>query len=114
VEPIRLLTIGLPNLLEGLVSNAFVKQGPLKNVGSYENLQQFFSHGTDSDPTVIFIESSNTDDCMDVLYKFPKTSLVSMQGSGKSFDLWKLVPQKLVLGEVSPEELVSKIVLYRE
>ncbi len=109
MEPIRLLTIGLPNLLEGVILNAFGKRGSVNTIGHYENLQQFIGHSADIDPTIIIIESANIDDCLDVLNLYPKINLVYIEHSGKSFNLWKLVPRKQVLGEVSADELVEKI-----
>ena len=109
MEPIRLLTIGLPNLLEVLVLKAFGKRGSVDIIGHYEDLQQFISHSVDIDPTIIIIESADIDDCLDVLYLYPKINLVYIEHSGKNFNLWKLVPRKQVLGEVSADELVEKI-----
>ena len=113
MESIRLLTIGLPNLLRSLVSNAFGKRGSIVNIGHYENMQQFYRDSADIDPTVVIIESANADDCLDLLYLHPKIRLVCSKNSGKNFYLWKLAPEKQALGEVSPDELVSKILTER-
>ena len=109
METIKLVTIGLPNLLKGLVSNAFDKRGALKINGHFHNLSQYLTLGDDEEPTVIVIESAGTNECMDVLYSHPRIHLVSIENSGKKFHLWKMIPHLQTLGEVSPDELVNEI-----
>lgn len=109
MEPIKLVTIGLPNLLEGLVVNAFQKRGSLKIIGNYQDLSQYLSRIDDEEPSLILIESAQSNDYSDVLYSHPRVRLVSIENSGRKFHLWKLVPHLQTLGEASPDELVSEI-----
>lgn len=111
MEPIKLVTIGLPSLLEGLVVNAFQKRGSLKIIGNYQDVSQYLSHNDDEEPSVIIIESAGSTDCRHVLNSHPRVQLVSIENSGRKFHLWKLVPHMQTLGEVSPDELVNEILL---
>lgn len=109
MAPIKLVTIGLPNLLEGLMSNAFQKRGSMKLIGKYENVSQYFARIDNEEPDVIIVESAKSNDCRQVLYTHPRVQLVSIENSGRKLHLWKLVPQMLTLGEASPDELVNQI-----
>ena len=109
MESIRLLTIGLPNLLDTLVSNAFSKGGVLKSFERCESLKQYFQHCAADEPTLIIVESMSNDDCMHILQLSQRIRLVSIEDSGKRFNLWELIPQKQVLGELSLDELVDRI-----
>lgn len=106
---IRLLTIGLPNLLNDLVSNAFNKAGMLSAIECYEDVQQFIANRTDVDDSVIIVESMSVDDCMKILHSHQRICLVCVEDSGKKFHLWELIPQRQVLGELSLDELVNRI-----
>jgi hypothetical protein len=108
VEPIKLVTIGLPNLLEGLVSSAFDKRGNLEIIGHYRSLSQYLARD-DEKPTVIVIESAGANECNEVMYSHPRAQLVSIENSGRKLYLWKMVPHMQNLGEVSLDELVDKI-----
>ena len=109
MEPIKLVTIGLPNLLEGLVVNAFQKRGSLKVIANYQDVSQYLSHHDNEKPSIIIVEAAGSNECREVLYSYPRVQLLSIENSGRNFHLWKLVPHLQTLGEVSPDELVNEI-----
>ena len=109
MEPIRLLTIGLPNLLDEMLFDAFSKEGALKSFESCENVPEYLTDSTRDEPILIIVESMSTADCMKILQRYQKIRLVSVEDSGKRLNVFELVPQKQVLGEVSIDELVDRV-----
>lgn len=109
MEPVRLLTIGLPNLLNDLLTKAIERSGSLRAVDCYEDLQEFLDHELNIEPTVVIVESMAMDDCQQIFQSYQKIQLICVENSGKNFDLWELVPKKQVLGEVSLDELVNRV-----
>ncbi len=109
MEPANFLTIGLSNLLDGLITNAFNKRGSLENIGRYESIQKFLNHSATVDRTIIIMEPKISEDCLDALRQYQKVRLVCVENSAKSFSLWKLEPRQQTLGEMSPDELIKTI-----
>jgi hypothetical protein len=109
VESINLLTIGLPNLLDEMVLNAFSKKGVLAKFERFDDLQQYLAGDSTDVSDVILVESMSSDECISLMQLYQNIRLVSVDESGKSFSLWELVSKKQVLGELSLDELVNRI-----
>lgn len=110
MEPIKLVTIGLPKLLEGLIVDAFQKRGSLERIGNYDNVSEYLANRNGQEPSIVIIELAASEECERVLYYYPRARLVSIENSGRAIHLWTLVPHMQILGELSPEELVVEII----
>ena len=109
MEPIKLVTIGLPKLLDGLIVDAFQKRGSLERIGNYDNVSQYLANKDGQEPSIVIIELAASEECERVLNSCPRARLVNIESSGRAIHLWKLVPYMQILGELSPEELVVEI-----
>ncbi len=108
MEPIKILTFGLPKILQGIVAESFRKYGTLDVLGHYETVNEYFTGCHKDDlPNVIIVDSNQSDQCPDVLYQHPKARVVSIETQGQFFSVWRMVPEKTDLGEISSDELAE-------
>lgn len=110
VEPIKILTFGLPKILRGIVTESFSKQGVLDVLGHYDSVTEYrHKKNNNEQPSVIIVDSKQTDQCPDVLYQYPRARVVSIETQGKYLSVWRMVPEKKDLGEISSDDLAEMV-----
>lgn len=113
MEPIKILTFGLPKILQGIVAESFRKYGTLDVLGHYGTIEEYFTDsGKDYFPNIIIVDSKQSDQCPDVLYQYPKARVVSIETQGKYFSVWRMVPDKTDLGEITSDELAEVLCVF--
>lgn len=110
VEPIKILTFGLPKILRGIVTESFSNQGVLNVLGHYDSVTEYkYQQDNHEQPSVIIVNSKQTDQCPEVLYQYPRARVVSIETQGKYLSVWRMVPEKKDLGEISSDELAEVV-----
>jgi hypothetical protein len=144
VESTKLVTIGLPKILQEIVFQSFSARGSIKILGHYSAMEDYLKYssasqsagriqssndayfgaesgGEDSamtvdttdgainEPQVILLQTEAANRCPLLLYKFPSARVVSLEDYGKYIVVWKLTPERKILGQVSSDELADYI-----
>ena len=110
MEPVSLLTIGLPKMLQKIVSDSFIKIRSVNLISHFASIGDFLRQSEQVEPSVILVESNHTSVCLELLYLYPRARVVMIKRSGKSFVIWKMIPIKKILDDVSSDELVNAII----
>lgn len=104
MKSLNVLCCGLPGVLYGIVEASLRERNSIGLLGNYESLDVFIESGG-LRPDVIIMETDQSRNYRCALYRYPLAKVVGIEDHGKSFTLWRLVPDKQDLGELSPEEL---------
>lgn len=108
MEPIKILTFGLPKILQGIVTESFSKQSSLNILGHFDSVNEYFhQHISDHEPSIIIVEAKQTEKCPEVLYQYPRARVVSIETQGKYLSVWRMIPEKKDLGEISSDQLAA-------
>ena len=113
----KIVTIGLPVLLQEIIVNALEKHITVTPPESYESLSDFQTSYKSSDkyldvsitPDLVVIESESEKDCKEMLSTFPLSKILLVEKTGASMAVWTMIPRKTELGKVSSDALAEII-----
>lgn len=108
MKSLNVLCCGLPGVLFGIVEASLSEQNGLGRLWNYESLDQFEGSGNQR-PDVIIMEALPFENYYRVLCQYPCARVVGIERHGKNFSVWRLVPDREELGELSSDELARLV-----
>jgi hypothetical protein len=103
----RVILVGLPRLLEEIVTAAIVAEDDLVLIGSFGDASNVLNGSLEADVAVTGEHAA--DGVVALLRSAPRIKILSLALDGKSAWLCELQPVRFSLGELSPAELVAAL-----
>jgi len=108
----RILVAGMPRMLCDIITGVIATESDMEIVGRLPDRLALLSATTDlgADVVVLGIEDAALpDDCAALFDARPSVRVLGVATDDGSAFLWELRPQRVSLGEVSPQGLVEAI-----
>ena len=102
-------TIGLPNLLSEIVSQALDAQKNMMLVTSFESLSQAERELARVDVFITSMEDSESHKLNEFLFKHPKTAVINLSDSARTGEMIKLEISRVELDDLSPKRIIQAI-----
>jgi hypothetical protein len=113
VEKVNVLLVGMRGILGEIVREIVADQPDMEIAGELQDLGELrSSRRLDRSGVVIACrddESELPDDIRDLLGRHPGLTLLTVRGDGRHGSIYRLRPEKIPLGDVSPGALVDAI-----
>jgi DNA-binding NarL/FixJ family response regulator len=111
-EPIRILIVGIPRLLHELIERAMGAEPDMEIVSRSDSLADFAEVAEREEPDfaiVALTDSRLPGECREFLDERARVKLFGIGPADGQATLYRLRPERVVLGEVSPQEVVAAI-----
>ena len=101
----------MPRILREIIRQSLSVQPDMQIVGEFTGAVSLLPAVDQSgaDFVIVGVDEMNVDDVRFVLQERPHIKILAVGGDGKSAALYELRPNKVSLGEVSPDSLVRVI-----
>lgn len=113
VEKVNVLLVGMRGILGEIVREIVADQPDMEIAGELQDLGELRSSRRLGRSRVVIAcrddESELPDDIRDLLGRHPGLTLLTVQGDGRHGSVYRLRPEKIPLGDVSPGALVDAI-----
>ena len=112
MQSIKVVMVGLPNMLRDILLGVFANAPDIKIVGNYHDFVELLS--TQAAPGADVIVLGGQDEqldtmSLDFLERHPRSTVIGVAAHGHNTFLVQLSPKLKTLGEVSPEEMLTAI-----
>ena len=111
-RPVRILVMDLQNLLGEITERVLSSQSGFI-VRSLRRSQPRFEREIEAfEPHVVILDGTSaagSEMVLDLLFSCPRPTVLAICRDGRGVHLYRLTPERLELGEASPERLVSEI-----
>jgi hypothetical protein len=107
MTPTRILLVGLPRLLEEIVSDAIAQAPDLTVTAKLPDVEALACDPPATDVVVLGTESSEL--IAATLERQPRLAVLAVSDDARSSSLYVLRPERTRVGDLSPERLVAAI-----
>jgi DNA-binding NarL/FixJ family response regulator len=112
IERFRILLVDVSRLVGEMVEGAVVRTNDMGVVGT-TSLDELLDTARASEPDVVIvgIDAHNglPDECVDLLLERPRVKVLAIEERAGHARLYELRPERVEIGDVSPEEVVESI-----
>ena len=112
IEKFRILLVDVSRLVGEMVEGAVVRTNDMGVVGS-TSLDELLDTARASTPDVVIvgIDAHNglPDACLELLLERPRVKVLAIEEHGGTARLYELRPERVEIGDVSPDEVVESI-----
>lgn len=111
-DPIRILIVGMPRLLRELVERAVSEQTGMEVVATSAELAAFGETVAATRPEFAIVPADNGElplDCRDFFRERARVKVIGIGPIDGHAYLYKLCPERVALGEISPDDVVAAI-----
>src|SRR5262245_8099231 len=107
---VRVLVAVMPTLLEGIIVRALEREFDFRvSLASLKNGCSWVDVASQMSPDVVITTESADDRATEFLLRHPRTKVLALKDDGRQAFLFKLMPERISLGELSPDEIVRTI-----
>ena len=107
---VRVALVGLPQLLREIVTQNMRDEEDLTIVGEFAACDDRELSAAGPDVVLVSVDASRSlDSCEALLYRVPRTRVVALEGDRGRVTVYQLRPERVLIGELSPRELVEAI-----
>jgi DNA-binding NarL/FixJ family response regulator len=108
---IALIAYGLPRMLQEIIKEILATRSDLGLIAEYPHRVPLVAAVEETSARLVIAadEQLDPDEVCQVLERRPRTKILGVAGDARAAVLYELRPQKIRLGEVSPETLVAAI-----
>jgi hypothetical protein len=105
----RILLVGLPRLLEEIVSDAVAQASDLTLAGTTADASELAEQAAASGAAVVVFGSTDESLIASALERQPHLAVFAVSADARSSSLYVLRPQRTLVGDLSPASFVAAI-----
>src|SRR5262245_30100970 len=105
---IQVLVAVTPAMLQGIIIRSLEKQSDFR-ITSIVSGGDWVDAASRIAPNVVITTSNATESAADFLFSNARTKVIAIKQDGRRAFLFELAPERLPLGELNPDDLVSTI-----
>jgi|SRR5262245_15751167 len=112
IEPFRILLVDMSRLVGELVEGAVVRSDDMGVVGRTSSLTELHELARETDPDVVIVgigDDELPEECLDLLLERPRVKVLALQEHAGRARLYELRPERVEIGDVTPDEVVETI-----
>jgi DNA-binding NarL/FixJ family response regulator len=111
LEQVRILLVGLPQMVRDMLEHAIGEQPDMALVGAAERAK-LFELTRAAEPSFVIVDAEDDslpDDCRRLLAERPCLRVLGVESRAGQATLFELRPSRIVIGAVSPTDIVEAI-----
>jgi chemotaxis response regulator CheB len=109
LEPTRILLVGLPRLLEEIVSEALAHESDLALAGVVRTPDELATEVVRTDADVVVLGRDDPRLIASVLEQRPRLAVFAVSEDARNSSLYALRPERVRMGDLSPGSFVAAV-----
>jgi chemotaxis response regulator CheB len=109
MTPTRILLVGLPRLLEEIVSDALAQAPDMSLAGTLEDAQELIAQAATTPADVVVLGTDDPQLIASALMQQPHLKVLAVTEDARSSSLYVLRPERTRIGDLSAASLVTAI-----